>query len=86
MLQIAKEPLTVYLDPDTIARLDAMVSAGYCGNASQLVQEALSLWQSAVNQREFEQELKKAYERGMALKGRDNVHAADFLRTLGDRA
>ncbi|MBW8321191.1 MAG: hypothetical protein K0M47_18180 [Rhizobium sp.] len=86
MRKSTKQPLTVYLDPDVVARIEALVGAGHCGNASQLVQEALSMWQSAFNQREFELELKKAYERGMALRGRDNVHAADFLRTLGDRA
>ncbi|MBW8299013.1 MAG: hypothetical protein K0M60_05375 [Hydrogenophaga sp.] len=86
MLQPAKQPLTVYLDPDVVARVEALVGAGRYDNASQLVQEALAMWQSAFNQREFELELKKAYERGIALRGRDNVHAADFLRTLGDRA
>lgn len=86
MLQLAKQQLTVYLDPDLVARIEAMIMAGVYANASQAVEEALVIWQSALDQREFELELKKVYERGLAQNGRGNVNAASFLRALGDLA
>ncbi|MCM2475739.1 ribbon-helix-helix protein, CopG family [Rhizobium sp. CG5] len=86
MLHLAKQQLTVYLDPDLAARIEALVAAGVYANASQVVQEALTAWQSGLDQREFELELKKVYERGLAMNGRDNANAANFLRAMGDLA
>lgn len=86
MVEVAKQPLTIYLDPDMIARIEAMVGAGRFANASQLVQDALALWLTAFNQQQFELELRKAYENGMAMTGREQVNTATFLRTLGDLA
>jgi Arc/MetJ-type ribon-helix-helix transcriptional regulator len=86
MVEVAKQPLTIYLDPDMIARIEAMVGAGRFANASQLVQDALALWLTTFNQQQFELELRKAYENGMAMTGREQVNTATFLRTLGDLA
>ncbi|WP_159948092.1 hypothetical protein [Rhizobium sp. 18065] len=86
MLEIAKQPLTIYLDPDIAARIEDLIGAGRFANASQIVQEAMILWLTAFNQHQFELELKKAYESSLGLTGRESVNAATFLRTLGDLA
>ncbi|CAH0341165.1 ribbon-helix-helix protein, CopG family [Rhizobium sp. CECT 9324] len=86
MLEIAKQPLTIYLDPDIVARIEVLICAGRFANASQVMQEALVLWLTAFNQQQFELELKKAYETTLTLGGRECVNTATFLRTLGDLA
>ncbi|MHA7968784.1 ribbon-helix-helix domain-containing protein [Rhizobium sp. CAU 1783] len=86
MLQVAQQPLTVYLDPDTASRIEALVRSGRYANASQIVQEALAQWRSNCDQHEFELKLKKTYETGMTIRGRDHVTAASFMRSMGDMA
>ncbi|UJW74020.1 ribbon-helix-helix protein, CopG family [Rhizobium sp. SL42] len=86
MREVAKQSLTVYLDPDVVARIETMIGAGRFANSSEIVQEALVLWLTTFNQHQFELELKRAYESSLALTGRESVNAATFLRTLGDLA
>ncbi|EHS53697.1 hypothetical protein PDO_4057 [Rhizobium sp. PDO1-076] len=86
MREVAKQSLTVYLDPDVVARIETMIGAGRFANSSQIVQEALVLWLTAFNQHQFELELKKAYESSMTQTGGESVNAASFLRTLGELA
>ncbi|UVK38155.1 type II toxin-antitoxin system ParD family antitoxin [Mesorhizobium sp. AR10] len=80
--------LTVSLTPKQAARLqDAVEGGGYASN-SEIVREALRLWEQREELRALElAHLKRAYEEGMASGEGQDVDRTVFLRTLkADRA
>ncbi|CAN7374170.1 ribbon-helix-helix domain-containing protein [Mesorhizobium caraganae] len=75
--------LTVSLTPKQAARLqDAVDGGGYASN-SEIVREALRLWEQREELRTLELErLKRAYDEGMASGDGQDVDRAAFLRAL----
>ncbi|WFP75362.1 type II toxin-antitoxin system ParD family antitoxin [Mesorhizobium sp. WSM4906] len=75
--------LTISLTPKQAARLqDAVDSGGYASN-SEIVREALRLWEHREELRALElAQLKQAYEEGMASGEGQEVDRAAFLRAL----
>jgi antitoxin ParD1/3/4 len=75
--------LTVSLTPKQAARLqDAVDGGGYASN-SEIVREALRLWEQREELRKLELErLKRAYDEGMASGDGQDVDRAAFLRAL----
>lgn len=75
--------LTVSLTPRQAARLqDAVDGGGYASN-SEIVREALRLWEQREELRTLELErLKRAYDEGMASGDGQDVDRAAFLRAL----
>jgi len=75
--------LTVSLTPKQAARLqDAVDGGGYASN-SEIVREALRLWEQREELRTLELErLKRAYDEGMASGDGRDVDRAAFLRAL----
>lgn len=75
--------LTVSLTPKQAARLqDAVASGDYASN-SEIVREALRLWEQREEFRTFELErLKRAYDEGMASGEGQDVDRMAFLRAL----
>ncbi|WP_184454326.1 type II toxin-antitoxin system ParD family antitoxin [Rhizobium aethiopicum] len=75
--------LTISLSPQQIARLhDAVESGAYASN-SEVIRDALRLWEQREEARQMEMSrLKRAYDEGMASgKGRE-VDAATLLAEL----
>ena len=60
-------PVTISLSPKQLARLNAAVESGAYASNSEVIREALRLWEQREEIRELEiARLKKAYEEGLA--------------------
>lgn len=75
--------LTISLTPKQAARLqDAVENGGYASN-SEIVREALRLWEHREELRALElAQLKRAYDEGMASGDGQEVDRGAFLRGL----
>jgi antitoxin ParD1/3/4 len=63
----AMRPLTISLSPQQLARLNKAVESGAYASNSEVVREALRMWEQREEIRELElARLKKAYEEGLA--------------------
>ncbi|WP_189556832.1 type II toxin-antitoxin system ParD family antitoxin [Mesorhizobium sp. M4B.F.Ca.ET.089.01.1.1] len=75
--------LTVSLTPKQAARLQGAVDSGGYASNSEIVREALRLWEQREELRALELErLKRAYYEGMASGDGQEVDRAAFLRAL----
>ncbi|MBP1850960.1 ribbon-helix-helix domain-containing protein [Rhizobium halophytocola] len=86
MVHLSKKTLTVYLDPDMLDRIEALVARGLYPNSSAVAAEAFSLLESELKQRAFEQQLRRAYEVCQAANIPPARSMTAFLETLGDNA
>jgi antitoxin ParD1/3/4 len=63
----AMRPLTISLSPQQLARLNKAVESGAYASNSEVLREALRLWEQREEIRELElARLKQAYEEGLA--------------------
>lgn len=63
----AMRPLTISLSPKQLARLNRAVESGAYASNSEVVRDALRLWEQREEIRELElARLKQAYEEGLA--------------------
>ncbi|RVD51991.1 MAG: type II toxin-antitoxin system ParD family antitoxin [Mesorhizobium sp.] len=75
--------LTISLTPQQAARLQSAVDAGGYASNSEVVREALRLWEQREELRALElDQLKRAYADGMASGRPVEVEPAEFLRSL----
>ncbi|MBZ9739042.1 MULTISPECIES: type II toxin-antitoxin system ParD family antitoxin [unclassified Mesorhizobium] len=75
--------LTISLTPQQAARLQRAVDAGGYASNSEVVREALRLWEQREELRVLElDQLKRAYADGMASGKPVDVEPAEFLRSL----
>jgi antitoxin ParD1/3/4 len=67
MKAAAMRPLTISLSPQQLARLNKAVESGAYATNSEVIREALRLWEQREEIRELElARLKQAYEEGLA--------------------
>lgn len=63
----AMRPLTISLSPQQLARLNKAVESGAYATNSEVIRDALRLWEQREELREMElARLKRAYEEGLA--------------------
>jgi antitoxin ParD1/3/4 len=75
----AMRPLTISLSPKQLARLSQAVESGAYASNSEVVRDALRLWEQREEIRALEMaRLKQAYEEGLAS-GKPVVMTADEL-------
>jgi antitoxin ParD1/3/4 len=75
--------VTVSLSPEQAARLQEAVDSGAYASDSEIVHDALDLWEKRENVRDLEiARLKKAYDEGMARGGGREVDARTLLAEL----
>ncbi len=75
--------LTVSLTPEQAARLEQAVESGSYASSSEIVRDALLLWEEREELRARELEhLRQAYETGRASGAGESVDRADFLARL----
>lgn len=79
----AMRPLTISLSPQQLARLNRAVESGAYASNSEVVRDALRLWEQREEIREMElARLKRAYEEGLASgEPIDGDEAFDRMRT-----
>ena len=86
MVHLSKKTLTVYVDASLVEHVEALVACGHYANTSAVTEAALALLQSAEKQRDFERQLKRAYEACQAANIPPARGMTAFLETLGDEA
>ena len=75
--------LTVSLSPRQIAQLHSAVQSGSYASNSEVVRDALRLWEQRQELQKFELiRLKKAYEEGMLSGSGRTLNASDLLSEL----
>ncbi len=79
--------LTISLSPQQIARLQSAVETGSYASNSEVVRDALRLWEQRQELRSFEiARLKQAYDEGMASGSGRSVDADTLLAELKSEA
>lgn len=77
------KPLTVFLPAEQVAQMDEAVRAGAYASDSEIVRDALRLWEQREHLRKREiARLKRAYDEGMASGEGRPVDADTFLAEL----
>ena len=80
-------PLTVSLSPQQIARLSKAVESGAYASNSEVVRDALRLWEQREELRELEiARLKQAYEEGLASGEPKELSLDDLLSRFRAKA
>ena len=75
--------LTVSLTPKQAERLQAAVNSGSYASNSEIVREALRLWEQREEIRSLEiEQLKRAYAEGKASGEPEEVEPSEFLQEL----
>jgi len=75
--------LTISLSPRQIERLHAAVESGAYASSSEVMRDALRLWEEREEVRSLEMaRLKRAYDEGMASGEPREIDAAEFLGRL----
>jgi antitoxin ParD1/3/4 len=75
--------LTVSLTPQQSARMKAAIEKGGYASNSEIVRDALRLWEQREDIRALElEQLKRAYSDGKASGGGEDVDPATFLKGL----
>jgi antitoxin ParD1/3/4 len=75
--------LTISLTAQQIARLQSAIEGGAYASSSEIVRDALRLWEQREELRALELEhLKRAYADGMASGKPVEIEPAEFLRDL----
>ncbi|MBZ9696774.1 type II toxin-antitoxin system ParD family antitoxin [Mesorhizobium sp. CO1-1-7] len=75
--------LTISLTPQQVARLQSAVEGGGYASNSEIVREALRLWEQREQLRALElDQLKRAYADGMASGNPVEVEPVEFIRGL----
>lgn len=73
-------PLTISLSPQQLARLNKAVESGAYASNSEVVRDALRLWEQREELRELEiARLKQAYEEGLASGEPEELSLDDLL-------
>lgn len=73
-------PLTISLSPQQLARLSKAVESGAYASNSEVVRDALRLWEQREELRELEiARLKQAYEEGLASGEPEELGLDDLL-------
>ena len=79
--------LTISLSPQQVARLQLAVESGAYASNSEVVREALRMWEQAEEIRNLElSRLKRAYDEGMASGAGREVDAAALLKSIKAKA
>lgn len=80
-------PLTISLSPQQLARLNKAVESGDYASNSEVVRDALRLWEQREELRELElARLKQAYEEGLASGEPVELSLNDLLSRFRARA
>lgn len=83
----AMRTLTISLSPQQVARLQRAVDTGAYASNSEVVREALRLWEQAEEVRSLElARLKMAYDEGMASGQGREVEADTLLKSIKAKA
>lgn len=80
-------PLTISLSPQQLARLSKAVESGAYASNSEVVRDALRLWEQREELRELEiARLKQAYEEGLASGEAEELSLDDLLSRFRAKA
>ena len=79
----AMKTLTISLSPKQITRLQAAVETGNYASNSEVVRDALRLWEQREDIRQLEiDRLKRAYVEGMSSGEGREINPASFLKSM----